>query len=194
MSTLLNIRGTNGSGKSTVVRDLMLRQGIVSSIKNEKGKTWAYELGEKIFVLGRYETACGGLDTYKDFAQTRTAIRSLLPLGHIVMEGVLWSTVFKQSDEVAREFPQHHCIWAMLDTPAEICLRRVKARQEEKGKVKDIDEALLIDKIEQITRRQAALKDEGWDTRILPWTNPFPVVCEWLTNEGVLMPREEMGE
>lgn len=186
MSTLLNIRGTNGSGKSTVVRDLMLRQGIVSQIKNEKGKTWAYELGGKIYVLGRYETACGGLDTYKNFAQTRDAIRMLLPLGHIVMEGVLWSTVFKQSDEVAREFPQHHCIWAMLDTPAEECLRRVKARQEAKGKIKDIDEPLLLDKITQIQRRQDALKEAGWDTRILPWMTPFPVICEWLTTEGVL--------
>jgi hypothetical protein len=110
------------------------------------------------------------------------------------MEGVLWSTVFKQSDEVAREFPQHHCIFAMLDTPAEICLKRVKARQEAKGKIKDIDEPLLLDKIVQIQRRQDALAEAGWDARRLPWTNPFAHVVEWLTNEGVLAPREEMGQ
>jgi thymidylate kinase len=194
MSTVLNVRGTNGSGKSTVVRDLMKHLGVISQIKDNSGKTWAYECGEKVFVLGRYETACGGLDTYKDFAQTRQSIRALIPLGHIVCEGVLWSTVFKQSDEVAREFPQHHFIFALLDTPAEICIQRVKARQEAKGKVKPFDEALLLDKIEQITRRQAALKEAGWDTRTLPWLSAFPVVCEWLTNEGVLKPREEMGQ
>src|SRR5271163_3831687 len=134
MSTILNIRGTNGSGKSTVVRKLISHLGVVSVFRNEKGKIWAYELGEKVYVLGKYETACGGLDTYKNFAQTRESIRKFVPLGNIVCEGVLWSTVFKQSDEVAREFPQHHSIWAMLDTPADVCLRRVKARQEEKGK------------------------------------------------------------
>lgn len=202
MSTILNIRGTNGSGKSTLVRDLMKEIGLVSAIEEPSGKVWGYELQQNVRVLGRYETQCGGVDAIKEvrvpgqpgFVNTRKGITLLASLGHVIFEGVLWSTVFKSSDLLARALPQHHFIFATLDTPAELCIKRVEARRREKGNEKPFNPEELLSKVEQIQRRHNDLFKAGYDTRVIPFQSALPVVYEWLTNERVLAPREEMGQ
>lgn len=194
MSLILNIRGTNGSGKSTLVRSLMSHLGVVAELEEPSGKVWGYELNHNVRVLGRYETACGGVDAIKEerkpgqqgFHNTRKGIALLASLGHVVFEGVLWSTVFKSSDLVARELPQHHFIFAMLDTPAEECVRRVQARRLEKGNTKPFNPAELLSKVEQIGRRHNDLTRAGWDTRLIPWQNALPTVLSWLEQEKVI--------
>lgn len=194
MSVILNIRGTNGSGKSTLVRQLMERLGPPIEIAERSNKVWAYELQHNIRVLGRYETACGGLDAIKEerkpgqagFHNTRKGIALLASLGHVLCEGVLWSTVFKSSDLIARELPQHHFIFGMLDTPAEECVRRVQARRLEKGNTKPFNPAELLSKVEQIGRRHKDLEVAGWDVRIIPWQDAVNATMDWLGGSGCL--------
>jgi hypothetical protein len=194
MSLILNIRGTNGSGKSTLVCQLMQHFGIVSELVEPSGKVWGYELHNNIRVLGRYTTACGGVDAIKEerkpgqrgFHNTRKGVALLASLGHVVFEGVLWSTVFKSSDLCAKELPQHHFIFAMLDTPAEICIQRVLSRREEKKNQKPFDPRELLSKVEQVRRRQTDLEKAGYDTRIIPWESGLPCVLEWFRNESII--------
>ncbi len=199
---VLNLRGSNGSGKSTLVRQLMDYIGVKAQLVEPSGKVWGYELNQNIRILGRYETQCGGVDAIKEvrvpgqsgFVNTRKGIQLLAGMGHVVFEGVLWSTVFAASDRVAKALPQHHFIFAMIDTPDEICINRVKARREQKGNDKPFNPEELLSKVEQIKRRQIDLAKAGYDTRTIPWMSALPVVCEWLTNEGVLKSQEEMGQ
>lgn len=183
-----------------MVRQLMDHFGPPTElIEPISEKVWGYELQHDIRVLGRYETACGGLDAIKEtrkpgqqgFHNTRKGIRMLAEIGHVVCEGVLWSTVFKSSDLIAKELPQHHFIFAMLDTPAEVCIHRVQKRRLEKGNEKPFNPEELLSKVEQIGRRQEDLKQAGYDTRIISHTNPLSTVLYWLEEAKIIPPEPE---
>jgi hypothetical protein len=178
MSVIVNLRGTNGSGKSTAVTCYMEVKRVEEELKRS-GKIWAYRLRNGIFVLGRYTTACGGCDTIKTFADVKAGVTELASLGPVIFEGVLWSTCFKPSVELAQSLPQHHFIFAMLDTPIDECLRRVLARRKQAGNQKPFDPTKQQKKHATIARVQGRLGAAGFDTRNLPNANSFTTIEEW---------------
>lgn len=186
MSTILNIRGTNGSGKSSVVRQLMEHFGVEADVaKPGTKRVWAYQLRNRMYVLGRYETACGGADTVSSFAKIKQQVSILAGHGDVVFEGVLWSGVFKSSDEFAHNSP-HHVIFATLDTPAEVCIERVVARRKLAGNSKPFDPENLLAKHKSVVRAQEQLVKAGHDARILPHEEPLQTILRWLAD---LQPR-----
>jgi hypothetical protein len=190
MSVIVNIRGTNGSGKSTAVTRYMEVIRVEEELK-QGGKTWAYRLCNGVFVLGRYTTACGGCDTVKTFADVKAGVTELASLGAVIFEGVLWSTCFKPSVELAQSLPQHHFIFAMMDTPADACLRRVLARRKQAGNEKPFDPTKQQKKHVTIARIQRRLEAAGFDARILPHANAFSTIEEWLRGSPEQKPNLE---
>ncbi len=178
MSVIVNIRGTNGSGKTTAVTRYMETIGVDEELK-ERGRTWAYLLQNGVFVLGRYTAACGGCDTIKTFAEVKAAITELANHGPILFEGVLWSTCFKPSVELAQSLRKHHFIFGMLDTSALECLRRVLARRKQAGNEKPFEPTKQQQKHVTIIRAQQRLAAAGFDTRILPHANALITIEEW---------------
>ncbi len=178
MSVIVNIRGTNGSGKSTAVTRYMEAVCVEEELK-ESGRTWAYRLQNGVFVLGRYTTACGGCDTIKTFAEVKAAVTELASHGPVLFEGVLWSTCFKPTAELAQSLPEHHFIFAMLDTPSDECLRRVLARRKQAGNEKPFDPTKQQQKHVAIARAQRRLEITGFDARILPHAHSFITIAEW---------------
>lgn len=121
--------------------------------------------GLDVLVVGSYRTACGGLDGIPDFATSFEAINraceiirrhGTAPHRAVLAEGVLASTVWGSWGEFADKLgtPVAFCY---LDTPLDVCLQRIRARQEAAGKVREIKEELVADKIKAIaaTRRKA---------------------------------------
>jgi ABC-type dipeptide/oligopeptide/nickel transport system ATPase component len=179
MSTILNIRGTSGSGKSTVVRQLMDHFDVESEIaRPSTQRVWAYLLRNGMYVLGRYETTCGGADTVGSFGKIRTQLNILARRGDVVVEGLLWSHVFKSSDEFARSTP-HHVIFALLNTPADLCVRRVLARRRTVGNKRPFNPQNTSDKHRDIVRTQERLLRAGHDARILPHEEPLQTILRW---------------
>ncbi len=141
MSTILSIRGTNGSGKSSLVRQLMEYLGTSDPFSFD-GKPAGYRFtrpdGQRIFVLGKYTTACGGLDSsfsYKGAADNVIlCLDSLAEKGHVVCEGVVAMSSYGfgrlsnfANDQKAKG---NNVIFARLDTPADLCVQRVHARRK----------------------------------------------------------------
>ena len=65
---IINLRGTHGSGKSTIVRNVMGTYTDCTEILGVgRKRPWGYlckKDGLKdLFIPGHYETACGGCDT-----------------------------------------------------------------------------------------------------------------------------------
>lgn len=94
---IINIAGTNGSGKSTVVRGLIARAKHVMTVMNpDPGSKWK-ELGRivkiaghEVFISGRYpdEFDTGGSDTIKDHLLNYAQVKHHARLGlHAVFEG-----------------------------------------------------------------------------------------------------------
>jgi predicted ABC-type ATPase len=189
MSTIVAIKGTNGSGKSTVVRALIAHLGKQATLRfnsKEAGYRCKYEDGS-LFVLGKYKTACGGLDSSFSYGGAADdllfCINKLAAQGHVCCEGVIAITSYghdrmtRFADKLKRK--GHRMIFAYIDTPAELCIERVMKRRREAGNAKPFDPAKLLDKYRSILKSQEQLREAGYDARILPHEEPLQTLLRW---------------
>jgi hypothetical protein len=133
---IINLRGTHGSGKSTVVLELLKKyKGERLGEGNKRPEGYAVQLpGVKkpLYVVGAYETQCGGADTIQPYATIWPRVEAYAKLGHVIFEGALVSCSVGSLGErmIARK---KDCVVGYLDTPVEECLRRIEARRAAKG-------------------------------------------------------------
>ncbi len=181
---VLTIQGTNGSGKSTVVRQLMNRVGIKRHLKDERGRTWAYRLVTKtpMFVLGRYETACGGCDTIPTLDEAFHRVNKLAAMGSVIFEGLLIGSSPRRLLSMVASMPNHKVIFAGIDTPLARCIKRVEKRRHAKGNDKPLNPANLEAKYKGVKRTQEILKEHGMDVRSLPHKDALKMVIQWLVD------------
>ncbi len=146
--TIINLRGTHSSGKTTVVRNLLARYqkfimpiyGVLGPRKPEAYTTDSYFVGGKpIYVLGPYDnTPTSGIDVISTsgFAGVIELIEKYRKRGHVVMEGIHISQDF---GSIGEYLVQHkdELIVARLDTPLEDCLKDLRKRQTTSSKKKN---------------------------------------------------------
>jgi predicted ABC-type ATPase len=143
VSKIINVRGCNGSGKTYTVtgllptdRQLDHRWGI--DTYTVQSQHWTATL------LGRYETACGGMDTVKTQIAARSAVEHAAdiscPNHSVVFEGVLISTIYGPWEALTRRLEEqgHEVIWAFMDTPLDVCLQRIYERNGGKAIKEDL--------------------------------------------------------
>lgn len=164
---IINLRGANGSGKSTVAVELLNKAQPVDLgwYKTKAGKDKAvegYGSSTGLVTVGKYATDCGGCDGIPTQDLICDAVRKASGLpgaANVIFEGVIVSTIFMRYLELDREMTKlgHKFIWAFLDTPVEVCLERIYKRNGGK----EIKEQLVHDKIKSIkaTRHKALAVD-----------------------------------
>lgn len=131
--TIVNLRGTHGSGKSTVVTKIMAKYGATWDTKHKQGYNVELPNGEVLRIVGRYETACGGCDGIQPYSDIWPAVIWGLSLcDHVLFEGVLVSTTYGSIGEASEKFGDQF-VFAFMDTPLEECVRRVNARRAARG-------------------------------------------------------------
>lgn len=184
---IINIRGTNGSGKTHLARQLIGADAHPVDLvwyhaptKKEPDRRLSVEgwgRPDEFFAVGSYKQGCGGMDTIPSFELQQSAVRVAAdwkheggrPLGghgprHIVCEGVLASTVYGSWGEFFQEMEaaHHSVIVAYLDTPLELCLERITARQiAAKGEAREIKTDLVANKIKAIEATREKFKAAG---------------------------------
>ena len=128
---IINIRGTNGSGKTYLVRGLIKRYHG-KPLPDSKGKPAAYRLDGNIIVIGKYDVACGGADTLpkpdkrNSMDVVENAVRYYADLGyHVIFEGLIVSSVWGRWEKLAADYPT---IFIFLDGTPEYFMKRVKSR------------------------------------------------------------------
>ena len=140
MNVILSLRGTSGSGKTTVARKFITDYPTKPLPDPNGKKHWGYEvdlssegINEKLYVIGSYENTCGrtdGISTQEEIAERALAAH---PRGHVLLEGLLLSKVGPNAITTKMLAPTKAYVAAMLDTPLEVCLERVLARRKERG-------------------------------------------------------------
>jgi hypothetical protein len=194
MSTIVAIKGTNGSGKSSVVRTLIAHLGKAATLRfNNKEAGYRCKYREQaLFVLGKYKSACGGLDSSFSYPgaadDVLICLDALAAKGHVVCEGVIAISSYG-FDRVTRFADQQkkkgrHVIFARLDTPAELCIDRVHQRRSEAGNRKPFNPEKLLHKYESVLRSQEKLRGAGYDTRILPNEEPLQTLLRWFSERN----------
>jgi hypothetical protein len=162
---VVNIRGTNGSGKSHLIRGWM-KQGAVPHPRRANligtdtliSVPKYYVLQDGGIVVGPYTADCGGCDRLENTEEVRKAILAALQLKprYVIFEGVIISTVYESWYQFSRKVGGMH--WVYLDTPEKICLQRVAKRNDGT----EFNQQLIRDKIRNIeaTRRKAIAAGE----------------------------------
>lgn len=175
---IINLRGTNGSGKSTVARGLMAHDPATKIVNlapsGQKGLVETFVQGYHVpnldlCVVGLYKTACGGCDGIK----TQELIHESVKLAagrykHVFFEGVVVSTIFSSYLTLATHFKLHDkpFVWAYMDTPLQLCLDRVGDRnggkQLKTSKAYGKEEVTTIEKkFKSIASTRAKAKASG---------------------------------
>ncbi len=156
---IINVRGTSGSGKSTVVRkvmdlaparDTIFMKGTVPiarkpTKKNPNPEVRLYKRKQPLFyrlkwpdgkivsIPGHYESPCGGCDTIPTYDMLFEIIRSEHKAGHhVLFEGLLVAHDKKRCTEFWDWLGRKQDVFHIieLDDPLELCLQSVQKRRD----------------------------------------------------------------
>jgi thymidylate kinase len=154
MTLAINIRGTGGSGKSTLVKRIMELFSILDPQMTEGRKrrmgTRLFTNIEKpaaLYVPGHYDTACGGCDTIKTPDMVYDLVKDSLGKGTpvlyegiMIMDDVTRAVALDKSlkDATGEGSGQLYVIW--LNTPIEVCLDAIRNRRAARGNERPFSE------------------------------------------------------
>ena len=173
MNHIINIRGTNGSGKTTTVRALMNYLTHYKDATTSNGvffHVYTTPAGEYVAFIGKYEGAVtGGVDRVKNVRDVVDAAREIAPFADIVMEGLLLSGLQQLTKDVADACvgaAQFHAF--TLDTPKEQCIQQTMNRRALAGNDKPFDPGKsLLPKYRAVELAHIKMKTWGMDARLL---------------------------
>lgn len=148
---IVKLHGTCGAGKTTIARQFFKDAKSVEpipSVSNRKRiEAYCLDMGwdKLLYVLGSYETVCGGLDT----CDADTCVDLVSRYGaigqHVFYESMIASGFYGRMGKVSEQWgPQH--IFAFLTTPIEVCIERTRQRRLERGDTRPLDPVNVIDK------------------------------------------------
>jgi len=152
MRVILSLRGTSGSGKTTVARKFITDYPHeVLPEPDRPKKPWGYmidlrieNIQQPLIILGSYENTCGGtdgIDTQEEIAERALAAHER---GHVLMEGLLLSKVGPNAITTKMLAPTNAYVAAYIDTPLETCLERVTQRRLARGDERPFNPANTI--------------------------------------------------
>jgi len=140
MKIILSLRGTSGSGKTTVARKFLTDFPCKTLTVEGMRKHWGYEvdlsgqgLKAPLYVIGSYENTCGGTDGINTQEEIAERALSAFSRGHVLLEGLLLSKVGPKAITTTMLRPTQAYVAAYIDTPLEECLRRVERRRLDRG-------------------------------------------------------------
>lgn len=160
--TCVNLRGTSGSGKTTIVRNILMQQGWHTI--NAQGKIWGYANPElRWIIIGSYENTCGGCDTIRTQQEVEDRIEYCLNQGYnVLFEGLLISTLTSRWLELAKRVSDRaNVLFYYLDTPIEECLRRIDLRRKSAGNFKELNPKNTVDRVKAIDSTYKKLSQAG---------------------------------
>ena len=170
MRTLVNIRGCNGAGKSTIPMSMMDDPEMyVHEIRGSDGKRMSAITVFPTYgwvALGTYFNKTGGMDTLRDNWTTRMTLYAALdgfPEYNVLMEGILASTIRSTYIELFQEVQDYYgddltvMILSLLP-PVEVAISRVYSRNGGKP----INEEAVRSKWETVARNVVAFGEAGF--------------------------------
>jgi len=168
---IINIRGTSGTGKSTLVREVMRRyedKSVVTQtgrkrpvgylLRRQAGYPGSQPAG--LFVAGHYETACGGCDTLPSYEVVDKLVREYHGQGHhVLFEGLLLSGDAKWCGAMHRDgLP---LLVVALDVPIAICVASIEERRRARGDGRPLNPSNTIAKVKATQLSMGRLQREG---------------------------------
>lgn len=185
---IIQVAGTSGSGKSTVVRALLAHLEDTRPVYMEGRRAPLGYVGQlegsdrPVFVVGAYEAPTGGCDTIKDVALVVGTVMDAHVRGeHVVFEG-LFVMNHTRGPAMARAVGVNRMRIILLDVSLAECFERINARRAEQGRGPLLNHHNTEGNY--VRARNYARKMEAMGVRIhrLPTQHALPLVKEILTS------------
>ena len=184
---IIQIRGTSGSGKTTVMRRVIDLISPLSDWEKQfvvgRKQPESYRFG-RTYVLGHYEATCGGCDNIGSAPNVYQLIQRIMERGldhrHILCEGLLLSEDTKWTMELAKEYDVRV---VFLTTPVETCIEQVKQRREAAGNTKEFNVENTSNRVYVIERARLKLAANGVACRRCSSDQAATVVMNWLRSD-----------
>jgi hypothetical protein len=160
---IVNIRGTHGSGKSTIVKKILEKFEAVELPIGEGPKLAGYLVKlapkQRLYVVGPYRTACGGCDAIQPYDLIWPRVLAYAKKGHVLFEGALVSS---SVGNIGRAMAaRKDCVVAFMDTPLQECLDRIARRRAARGDDRPLNPKNTTSKFEGIVRSRPQLEALG---------------------------------
>lgn len=188
MKKVIQVRGTNGTGKTTAVRSLIERGDFKVYFVTVRGKEYPYTYDGKIVIGGRYDTReCGGLDgVIKDREVLKDYIVKLLKMlqpDALILDAVMYGTTFKFAYElnIACKSLGYTYIGITCAPPLDVSLQRVYMRNGGK----EVNVESLQKRHFSSVKAYKRLKAVGMDVRLID-TSKIPKEQMYRIIEDVL--------
>ena len=165
---ILNVRGTGGSGKSTLVRGItacypQVTPCFVDSRKTPIGYLCERPMGASLFVVGSYERPCGGGDTLPTPGAVFDLVEEQAGLARdVIFEGII------AQDNTTRTMILHErfrLVVIGLLIPIETCLTSIRDRRQARGDAKPLNPKNTIARARSVERSLTKLAASGVDVR-----------------------------
>lgn len=162
---LISLRGTNGGGKSTVIRNLFVQclakpiYGVLGPRLPEAYRLEVPKCKKPVFVLGPYMTDCGGCDRLIPFSLIPELITRYAKKGHVVFEGVIVGSIYGQVGTLMEKFKKD-AVLLFLDTSLETCIERVQSRRDGRSDAREFDPRNLTTKFKSTQAVKARVEAE----------------------------------
>lgn len=162
---IVNIRGTHGSGKSTLVRRVkeLYGEGAVANMLSGRKQPYGYtcvspEL-RPLYIAGHYVGACGGCDSISSIESIFGSVQIAAESGlSVLFEGI----VAQHSAGRLLELNKVHPVTVIvLSTPLEECIRSVNLRRIERGQFEEVDPKNLTKEFKSVLSSTKRLRSEG---------------------------------
>ncbi len=187
MGIIINIRGSSGAGKTTVVRRFVERlphEAIGGTPGKPKGyrvdaTTWG--IATPVWIVGSYENTCGGADGIRTQEEIADRVVKAQPFGHVLVEGLLLSQI-GLGGTATPILKDHGAVFGFMDTPWDTCVARVLFRRAVAGNDKELDpEKNMRRNFNSVQTVAKKLRDAGCDVRTIPHDDdPVGTVVRWL--------------
>lgn len=135
---VINIRGTTGSGKTTIVRNLLKDHNFSSAITISEGVP--AHISDECVVIGPYKAGSnfGGVDAIKKISYVEPAILKALEIRPtVIFEGLLISHSYDRWLDFSKTIKtlqyDYNCtqvgmIWAFIKPPFRVNIQRLRTR------------------------------------------------------------------
>ena len=184
---IINIRGTHGSGKSWIVKQLLNRYEAIPESTDAKGKPLGYVMqtyAGSLYVVGPYENACGGCDTIQPYADIWPRVVAYATKGHVVFEGALVSSSYGNIGRFSETYGNDF-VFVFLDTPLQVCLDRIQERRRQRGDDRPVDPRNTEVKYLGVLKSIPKIRDElNRRIVVLNYLNPLPQLLGVLYDSG----------
>lgn len=182
---IIQVRGTSGSGKTWVMNQLF---GILGPLvwqpiyTGTRRRPLYYKGWSSIYLLGSYETACGGCDGIGSAKAVFDQYESILKADEkavILSEGLLLSEDVKWTKEAFDRGWDPRVIY--LTTHIEACVTQVKHRRKAAGNDKPFNETNTRGRVKVIEKSKLKLESEGVVCRYVTASASPDLIKEWIS-------------